>query len=242
MSRNLVCVDLFSGLGGFSESMFQRGWKVTRIDNDEQFKEVPCTTIADIMTLNPEDLPQNPDILLMSPPCQCFSVAALSHYWENGRPKNDKTRFAIKLVKRALWIKDAINPKYWILENPMGMLRKVLGRPPYHTAWAAWYSEKDPHINPEFPPKKPTDLWGLLPNIDWPTARVWEKASRGAKLGVQGIKATWNKDTFRSKMFAYLMPRSPALRSLIPYNFSEALAIAIEQDTGGQTTLLEHVF
>ena len=224
-------MDFFSGLGGFSESFFQRDHNVIRIDNDSSFSHIPRTVIADIMKLEPESLPYRPDILLMSPPCNCFSTMSIRYYWENRRPKNETVRSAIDLVKRALWLKDQIKPKYWILENPVGMMKYVLGPAQALTHWASWYSEKDliwseVEGDPDKLPLKPTWLWGILPTIDWPSKPTrYAKISRSEKnrqKGVQGVKHA-------------------AISALIPYRFSEALCLSIEQNLGGQTSL-EHVF
>jgi len=207
--------------------MFQRGWEVIRIDNDERFKDVPCTTIADVMSLTPDDLP-DADLILASPPCNCFSRMTIRYYWENKRPKNDKARFAVELVKHTVSLIHAKKPKFWVLENPVGMMIYVLGRPSARTWWGAWYSEKDVEIAKlDEPPLKETHLWGLLPFIDWPPkpthyARINRK-SKDRQKGIQGIKDS-------------------AISAKIPFKFSEALAIAIEEGLGGQQSLLEHVF
>lgn len=217
------CVDFFSGLGGFSKAFLDRGHNVVRIDNDPKFAKVPKTMIADIFTLDPEDLPQQPDILLMSPPCNCFSVASISHYWENGRPKNEKTLAAIALVERALWLKDQIKPKWWILENPVGMLIHVLGPPIEKTWWAAWFSDKDTIVKElGGKPLKPTYLWGKIPSIDWPVRPTeYIRAASGSKNGIQNSSI------------------SPALRAMIPYEFGKALCLSIEQERGGQLSILD---
>lgn len=230
---NRVCLDFFSGVGGFSEAFRDRGWKVIRIDYDKKFSHIPDTTIADIMKISISDIRKlgglKPDILLMSPPCQCFSCMTLYHYWENKKPKNDKTRNAIALVQRAIALKDLIKPKYWVVENPNGMMKYVLGTPNYYTWWGSWYSEKDLLMKRfkekgiTLPPMKPTSLWGLLPNITWrpkPKKGEYQQITKGSKLGIQSD---------------YLRPEE---RACIPYEFSEALAIAIENNHGGQTALV----
>ena len=212
-------IDLFSGLGGFSEAFVQRGHDVIRYDNDTRFADVPHTRIIDIMDL--ETLP-NADVIVASPPCNCFSRMTIRYYWRNKRPKNDKARFAVSLVNKAKDLIDAINPRYYAIENPVGMMIHVLGKPQILTWWAAWYSAHDEGISLDEPPLKETYLWGRLPAITWPKkptkyARISRK-SKDRQKGVQGIKDS-------------------AISSKIPYLFSEAFAIACEK--GDYQTTLE---
>jgi site-specific DNA-cytosine methylase len=189
-------VDLFSGLGGFSEAFLQHGHHVTRYDIDYHFLNVPKTTIIDVMELEPEDI--EADVVLASPPCECFSIAAVSHNWPNHVPTL-KTMMAIEAVDYALWLIQKSDPIYWILENPVGMLRNEIGKPARTVYLCAWGKEA----------KKPTDLWGKLPPIDWKQPMKWQKAPRGSKTGVQGYKDS-------------------AEAARIPYDFSLAVCLACE--------------
>ncbi len=199
-------IDLYSGLGGFSQAFLDRGHEVIRYDNNERFKDVPNTVIVDVWDLTADDL-RGADVILASPPCTNFSVAGLRFHWPGGRP-TEKTLEQIELVKHTVRIITEANPDYWVLENPRGMMRRVLGTPVITTYWNAWGA---PYL-------KPTDLWGKIPALDWPKPCCWEKSPRGGTTGLQGI-------------------RDPAKRSLIPYAFSEALCVAIENDKGKQTSL-----
>ena len=193
MKNRLVCVDLFSGLGGFSEAMLQRDWDLVRIDNEEGFSHIPKTMIADVSFLTPDDFPQKPDLVLASPPCTHFSSASRWRYWKDGFPAPE-VKESVELVKYTLDLIKKLDPDYWVLENPRGMLRKVIGPPVVTTYWGSWGMSY----------LKATDLWGKLPVIDWP------ELNRSAK------------DSLLDRVSA------PALRSLVPFAFSEALAIAIE--------------
>ena len=67
-----ICVDLCSGLGGFSQAfMDDPEWFVVRIDIT---RKSGVNIIADVKNL---PLKENlcPDVLLMSPPCERFSLA-----------------------------------------------------------------------------------------------------------------------------------------------------------------------
>lgn len=214
-------IDLFSGLGGFSQAFLDRGHDVVRFDNDEQFKEVSNTIICDVMDLTPEDLCDylwdKPDIILASPPCNCFSPMTIGHYWsDNIKPHlQERKDHMIDLVKHTLKIIEEADPRYWILENPAGMLKHVIGEPDVLTWWGAWG-----HFS-----LKPTHLWGKFPPIDWrpkPKKGTYEEAKRGARAGIQ-----------RANL-------SPADRALVPYDFSLAVCLAAE-GTSPQQTLEEYI-
>lgn len=205
-----ICLDLFSGLGGFSEAFLDKGWIVIRIDNDKKFSKVPNTIIADIM-----NLPLKPnleiDILLASPPCECFSVASISTHWTGGIrayiPKTEGAKKSIELVKRTIEIIREWQPKYWVLENPRGVLRKMefmQGMPRYTVTYCQYGESR----------MKPTDIWTNLKWTPKPMCRnnrkgCHELAPRGSKTGTQGLKDSES-------------------RAKIPYKLSEALSNAVE--------------
>ena len=193
-------VDLFSGLGGFSQAFVDRGHEVERYDFNEDFKDVPHTTIKDVFDMTPVDL-EHADIVLASIDCTHFTHA-------NHNPDKDGLQLAKELTKHTLNIIHEANPRFWIIENPPGRIKKVLGPPVYKTAWGYWGT---PYL-------KPTWLWGNLPFIDWPTQYTEPQP-----------KDTWNLETFKTHKFAYLCERDSAKRSLVPYAFSEALCKAIEE-------------
>lgn len=139
----------------------------------------------------------------MSPPCNHFSVASVYRHWDKGIPKHDGTVAALRLVTYALDAVDYLTPRYWVLENPRGMLRVILGKPKITTYWASWGSLW----------LKPTDLWGRFPTgMIWPIPEDWERVPRGSQTGVQGTGGGGNSRE----------------RAKIPYKLSEAFAIAIE--------------
>ncbi len=207
-------VDLFSGLGGFSQAFVDRGHTVERYDNDPKFKEIPHTMTIDVLDMTPIDL-EHADIILASPPCTCFSFAAQSKYYPKRRDPHAAVREAVHLVKHAISIIKHAHPEYWILENPVGRLRGYIGKPSITTAWCAWGTNY----------KKPTYLWGKLPPIDWKMARKWEPNLSG------GAGNAMPNDPY---------PRDLAKRALIPYEFSMAVCLAAEGNSP-QQTLMEYM-
>lgn len=205
--RKYIILDLCSGLGGFSEGARRRGWKVYRFDNNREFASIPDTYIENILDLDPRDLPFKPDLLVISPPCTKYSALSCWKWWPNNEP-SPAIYQETTLVKKALEIKNEIKPKYWVLENPVGKMKEILGPADILTWWAAWGHTY----------LKPTNLWGVFPPLDWPPRPflgTYEPVPRGSKRGV-------TSDTL-----------TPAQRSLVPFKFSDTLAQAVEQYPNG---------
>lgn len=209
-------LDLFSGLGGASQA-FQdsKGWEVTMVDIEPRFKPDIC---ADVLVLDPKDF-RDFNLVWASPPCPCFSVAAIPYYWD-GFPVPLKKEVAenIKLVFHTLWLINQLKPEWWFLENPMGMLRNVIGRP-HGTITLCQYGDNR---------MKPTDLWGRPPP-SFPFKRCMnqdpchDSAPRGSHEG--GTQAS---------------TRNAAERAKMPYGLSEAILKAVEDPyETGQRTLKE---
>lgn len=178
-------LDLFCGLGGWSAAFVDRGHEVVTVDSEPKFNPTICD---DIRRLNPPDftIPYGGfDVILASPPCECFSVASIGYHWKDHKP-DVKTLEAIGLVKHTLGLIYALLPKFWFLENPRGKLRTVIGNPPV-TVYYPQYGENR---------LKPTDIWGRHPKgfkemqITDTTLLDYEKAPRGSKTGTQGIQRT----------------------------------------------------
>lgn len=207
-------LDLFSGLEGFSQAFKERGHEVVTVDIEERFKPM---IVADIMNLTQKDFEKYGqfDVILASPPCDCFSVASVYRHWNpNGTAKSDKEIEAMNLVLHTMSLIQSLRPRFWVMENPMGMLRKIIGMPHYHISQCQCGRSI----------MKPTDLWGRLPK-SFIAKRCkngnpdHEKASRSAKAGVQGI----------NNSFSNLGMRGKDERAKIPYGLSFAICIACEK-------------
>lgn len=79
-------LDLYSGLGGWSQAFLDRGHSVLRIDNDPQFTRVPGTVIVDALNVNFERHVGEIDVVLASPPCQSFSISSIRWHWKATAP------------------------------------------------------------------------------------------------------------------------------------------------------------
>lgn len=195
----LKILELFSGTESFSKVARERGHEVFTIDNDSQFNPDLC---KDILEVTKDDIPFQPDIIWASPPCQKFSVASLYRHWENSKPKHDGTWESLILVAKTISLIISLRPKFWIIENPRGMLRKqpMMINLPKNTVTYCQYG-----LNIQ----KPTDLWNNLNHNFKPMCKpgspCHERAMRSSQKGTQGV--------IRNKTYDL---RSPALRGIVP--------------------------
>lgn len=214
----MIILELFSGTGSFSKVAEARGHKVFTVDFNPIFNPNLCIDILNFdISILPEEF-RHPHIIWASPPCTCFSVASLRHYWVNGKPKNEKTLNAIEIAKKTLNIIEELKPDYWVIENPRGMLRKqdFLSHLKRDTVSYCQYG---------FNLMKPTDLFNNIPNfkpkICWPLAPCHERASRGSKKGIQGIY-NYNYEKARGG--------NASARAIIPPKLCEEILINCEED------------
>jgi len=178
-------LELFSGTESFSKVARERGHVVFTVDNDKQFNPDLC---IDIMELTPEMIPFKPDIIWASPPCQKFSVMTIYRNWikkgDKYIPKNEDAVKACEIVKHTIKLIKELNPKFFIIENPMGMLRKQEFMKEFHKDTVTYCQ-----YGLEF--QKKTDLWNNL--IGWkpkpvcsPGSPCHIRAPRGSRYGIQG--------------------------------------------------------
>lgn len=210
-----LCLDLFSGLGGFSAAFEDAdGWEVVTVEIEEEFDPDIC---ADVRDLVPEDLPE-PDVVLASPPCQRFSVACINVIWDHSEerrprhlPEKADVAQAIETVFHTLWLVQELQPRYWFMENPQGMLRTFIGDP----VGQVHYCQYGEDI------KKPTDLWGRHPRMHYRRCP--------GKIRCHHVSNPREVNTFRdeSRMRAVDSSNS-AERAKVPYELSEQIRTVVE--------------
>jgi hypothetical protein len=109
----------------------------------------------------------------------------------------------INIVKKTLSIIRELNPRYYFIENPRGMLRKQEFMQHFHRDTVAYcqYGAKT---------QKPTDLWNNLNHKFKPMCKpgspCHEKASRGARARVQGITNSFTNLGSKGKVQRAVIP------------------------------------
>lgn len=125
--------------------------------------------------------------ILSAPPCTCF---ARSGAWVK-RSKEDMIE-AMSVVDACLRAVMVYRPKFWALENPIGMLRQYIGQP---KMYFQPYEYGDPYT-------KKTCLWG---EFNPPTKKVVSPVGKSPVMMLGGKSE-----------------RTKYLRSLTPLGFAEA--------------------
>lgn len=211
-----TCLDLFAGLGGFSSAFEDHPeWEVITVEIDP---DLDADVVADVGELTPSDprLPDDVDVILASPPCTQFSKAGNHDQWDfdNRVPTGDDARDAVALVYHTIGLIKGLTPNYWLLENPRGRLRWVLGDPVATVTYCQYGKGY----------QKPTDLWGRHPpGIDY------RSCPRGGDC-----HASNSKDDGTEAVAS--MPSDRGVRSLVPSELSEEILTAVE-GRSRQTTL-----
>jgi hypothetical protein len=142
-------LELFAGSRSIGKAAESLGYNVFSSDLNA-FDNIDYA--VDILEFDIKKVPFQPDIIWASPPCTTYSVAAIYHHRPHNKPLSS---FAIKsdlIVRKTLEIINIINPKYWYIENPRGMLRKqeFMKGLPRTTIWYCKYGDTR---------AKPTDIW-----------------------------------------------------------------------------------
>lgn len=207
----LNTIEAFAGTKSFSKVMEAHGHETLTIELDPALE---ADVTKDIRDVHLDEFRNLVDLFWASPPCQGFSVAVIGRNWNHdATPKTDSARLAMELVKHTMRVIDECEPRYWFIENPRGMLRKM----PWLDAWVkskggvrhtvAYCQYGDTR-------QKPTDIWT---NALWwnpksvckPGALCHEAAPRGSRTGTQGIKGAKDRGRIPSALFEEILAAMP---------------------------------
>ena len=180
-------LELFAGSCSFSNVAATYGFETYTTDI-KQFGDID--TVSDIFDFDYKNLDFQPDIIWASPPCTTFSIASCGKHWtapdENGLryPKTNEAEVGLKILEKTIEIMHYLNPKYYFIENPRGLMRKMLLVQPFDRYTVSYCQYGDTRM-------KPTDIWT---NLEFDAklckngATCHEAAPRGSRTGTQGLK------------------------------------------------------
>lgn len=218
-----VCLDLFCGLGGFSAAFADaEDWHVVTVDIGEQFDP---DVRADVLDLRPSDILDalpveewddlESFVILASPPCTQFSLAANKHKRiVDGEPTTEKAREAVALAFHAMGLVRACSPDYWFMENPRGYLRQFIGTPAAKVTYCQYGADY----------MKPTDLWGEFPPS-------WNPRSCNIGDDCHAVESDDGKS--RTAFQQRTSGTDAESRALVPYELSQSILDAVENPTTG---------
>ena len=191
--NNMDILELFCGTKSISNQFKQHGCNVFTVDFDKQHN--PDLGI-DILDFDMSMIPFEPDVVWASPDCRTWSIASCGHHWNKDKtPKTKDCLIGIKLLNKTIDVIEQLNPKYWFIENPMGLMRKyprMVALSKLHLHQTVTYCQYgDTRM-------KPTDIW--TNNTNWhpkPMCKngdpCHESAPRGARTGTQGVCGAINR-------------------------------------------------
>ena len=196
MKKTIKVLELFAGSRSIGIVADDLGYEVFSVDIND-FDGI--NLVKDIEFLTKDDIPFIPDVIWASPPCTTYSIAAIGHHRDMGKPKTDFAAKSDRLVLNTLKLIKEFDCKYFI-ENPRGYLRKMdfmLGIPKT-TVWYCTYGDIR---------AKPTDIWSnhiysLFNQDGWqPRQECFngntnchhQPAPRGSRTGTQGMKNNYER-------------------------------------------------
>lgn len=181
-------LELFAGSCSFSNVAKEYGYETFTTDYNN-FDGIDYVT--DILQFDYNELPYKPDIIWASPPCTYFSVASIGKHWnKDNTPKSIEAITGMAIVNKTKEIINTLQPKYFVIENPRGKLRKLDLLNSFNRVTVTYCQYGDNRM-------KPTDLWH---NLDWTPRPMCKNgmpchvaAPRGSQTGTQGLKGNYER-------------------------------------------------
>lgn len=238
-SRPIRVLDVFSGLGGWSQAFKDNGHQVLHLDIDPQFGAELTMDILEFVK-NPRHYlveaavkagfiksgeSWEPDVILLSPDCRGFSVASIGLMWETPWPpipKHDTSRLGMKLAQAALQVIDAFPEALWAMENPRGMMTNVL------RFWKNWEPDWITYCRYGMDYQKPTRIWHNIPGLklrppcdSHPETGGWEADEEGVEWTLDRFGGRCHQRADRGSEKGIQALGDAETRSLVPYQLSQ---------------------
>lgn len=152
-------VELFSGKESFSKRASMLGLDTFTVDFNSRFNPDLC---IDIINLKVDQLPRSVDILFASPDCGTFSIASGGKHFKTEEykyrkyklfPITERAKFNFLLIDSLVSLIFELNPKFYFIENPRGLLNHHPGMLKIPIKRSIYYADYGTNY------MKPTDIW-----------------------------------------------------------------------------------
>ena len=190
------CVELWAGDSTGLAAARQREDVVITVEIDPKFNPDIC---EDILTVDVDQIHaalrakgwdgRQLFYVWASPDCSVFSVAGFpAGHFKDGVAQTEKAKAMVRRHIHTLALIEGLDPLFWTVENPVGLLRKMPWMQSYPRESITYCSYGDTRM-------KPTDLWGGFPAtwIARPSCKPnnprcsHERAPRGSRTGTQAL-------------------------------------------------------
>ena len=187
-------LELFAGSRSIGKAAEALGMEVFSIDL-MPFENIDL--VKDLLEVNPNEIPFTPDIIWASPPCTSYSIAAIKHHRRGQVAVSDTARTGDSLVLATLNFIEIFKPKFWFIENPRGMLRKMDFMQDLKRDTVTYCQYGDFRM-------KPTDIWHQSNWKPRPMCKngssCHQAAPRGSSTGTQGLSNDYKRSQIPNEL------------------------------------------
>ena len=211
----MKALDLFCGLGGWSDGLAVEGFEILGVEIDQKVSGLYKHPVInqDIFELNPEDF-KGYDLIVGSPPCRNFSKLTFAGkgFWKN---PPDPWGQGLELVSEFLNFVAIAKPTYWLMEN---------------VPYLADYYRQPPRVTTYISETMRRSFWGTFPSFLIP--RDYNKGilSSGINRATGEPRKATHSFTYRGKLRSWE-------RAYIPAPVSRALGRAVKNNLKIRTKL-----
>lgn len=207
----MKALDLFCGLGGWSDGLALEGFDVTGVEIEPKIAALynHPVIICDICTLNPENF-KGYDLIVGSPPCRDFSRISMGAGVRWKRPP-DPWGEGLRLVNIFLDFIDKAKPTFWCMEN---------------SPYLSQYLNKKPRMVALIGKTMKRGFWGNFPNF---------LISRDMSKGILSGGRNRVTGVIRKESSKFSGPFRSWERARIPLPVARALGAAVKQSLEAQS-------